>query len=82
MIVFARPITILMQAPVEAVQLTALYIKICGLARSFLVRLPMLYVMSIQSDASLTGIGLAGSVATVFGIVLCLIYYVKQKVRW
>ena len=46
-----------------------------GVAQSFLVRLPFSYIMSIQPDATLTGIGLAAPVATVFGIILCLIYY-------
>lgn len=54
----------------------SLFVMLQGLAQSFLVRLPMSYVMSIRPDASLTGIGLAGPSATVFGIVLCLIYYV------
>lgn len=46
-----------------------------GLLQSFLVRLPMSYIMSIQPDASLTKIGLAAPTATCFGIILCLIYY-------
>ncbi len=46
-----------------------------GLAQAFLVRLPMSYIMSIQPDASLTAIGAAAPTATVFGIILCLIYY-------
>lgn len=54
----------------------SLLVMIQGLAQSFLVRLPMSYVMSIRPNASLTGIGLAGPAATIFGIVLCLIYYV------
>jgi putative MATE family efflux protein len=47
-----------------------------GLAQSFLVRLPMSYIMSIQPNASLTYIGLAAPTATVFGIILCTIYYI------
>ena len=35
--------------------------------------------MSIQPDASLTGIGLAAPAATVFGIALCFIYYKKMQ---
>lgn len=46
-----------------------------GLMQSFLVRLPLSYVMSIQPDATLTGIGLAAPTATVFGILLCFVYY-------
>ncbi|MCD8052525.1 MAG: MATE family efflux transporter [Lachnospiraceae bacterium] len=52
------------------------FVMIQGLAQSFLVRLPMSYIMSIQPDASLTGIGLAAPTATVFGIVVCTVYYI------
>ena len=49
-----------------------------------LVRIPMSYFMSIQPDASLTKIGLAAPTATVFGIILCSIYFVvlgrKEKI--
>lgn len=48
-----------------------------GLAQSFLVRLPMSYLMSIQPDASLTMIGLAAPTATIFGIAMCTAYYVR-----
>ena len=55
-----------------------------GLAQTFLVRIPMSYFMSIQPDASLTKIGLAAPTATVFGIILCSIYFVvlgrKEKI--
>ena len=46
-----------------------------GLAQTLLVRLPLAYYMSIQPDASLTKIGLAAPVATIFGIVLNVIFY-------
>ena len=46
-----------------------------GIFCSFFVRLPMAYIMSIQPDASLTGIGLAAPVASVVGIVISLFYY-------
>lgn len=52
-----------------------LFVMFQGLAQSFLVRLPMSYIMSIKPDASLTGIGLAAPTATVFGIVICFVYY-------
>lgn len=57
----------------------SLFVMLQGLAQSFLVRLPMSYVMSIKPNASLTGIGLAGPSATIFGIGLCLIYYVVMQ---
>ena len=57
----------------------SLFVMLQGLAQSFLIRLPMSYIMSIQPDASLTGIGLAAPTATVFGILLCFIYYKKMQ---
>ena len=53
-----------------------LFVMAQGLAQTFLVRIPMSYFMSIQPDASLTKIGLAAPTATVFGIILCSIYFV------
>ncbi len=50
-----------------------------GLAQSFVIRLPMSYIMSIQPDASLTQIGLAAPTATVFGILLCSVYYMRMN---
>lgn len=55
------------------------FVMIQGLAQTFVVRLPMSYIMSIQPGATLTMIGWAAPSATVFGILLNLIYY--QKVR-
>lgn len=52
-----------------------------GLIQTLIVRLPMSYIMSIQPNASLTSIGLAAPTATLFGIVLNVIYYVRTKKR-
>lgn len=57
----------------------SLFVMAQGLAQSFLIRLPMSYLMSIRPNASLTGVGLAAPTATVFGIVLCLIYYIWMQ---
>lgn len=57
----------------------SVFVMAQGLAQSFLVRLPMSYLMSIQPDASLTYIGLAAPTATVFGIFLCTVYYVRMN---
>jgi len=57
----------------------SVFVMAQGLAQSFLVRLPMSYFMSIQPNASLTMIGLAAPTATVFGILLCLIYYLNME---
>jgi putative MATE family efflux protein len=56
-----------------------LFVMCQGLAQSFLVRLPMSYIMSIQPNASLTYIGFAAPSATIFGIILCTIYFIKTK---
>lgn len=53
-----------------------LFVMLQGLAQTFIVRLPMSYFMSIQPDASLTMIGLAAPCATIFGIVINLIYFI------
>lgn len=47
-----------------------------GLIQTLLVRLPFAYVMSIQSNASLTKIGLAAPISTMVGIVLNVGFYV------
>lgn len=52
------------------------WVMVQGLIQTLLVRLPLAYYMSIQPDASLTKIGLAAPAATIFGIVLNIIYYV------
>lgn len=52
-----------------------------GLIQTLIVRLPMSYIMSIQPNASLTSIGLAAPTATLFGIVLNVIYYMRTKKR-
>lgn len=51
------------------------FVMLQGLAQAFLIRLPMSYIMSIQPAASLTGVGLAAPTATIFGIILCTLYY-------
>ena len=56
-----------------------LFVMIQGLTQTLLVRLPLAYFMSIQPDASLTNIGLAAPIATLFGIMLNLIYYQVMK---
>ena len=52
------------------------WVIIQGLTQTLLVRLPFAYYMSIQPDASLTKIGLAAPVATIFGIVLNVVFYI------
>ncbi len=54
----------------------SLFVMGQGVVQSLLVRLPVSYYMSIQPDATLTGVGAAAPAATVFGILLCLGYYV------
>ncbi|NBJ93898.1 MATE family efflux transporter [Parablautia muri] len=54
-----------------------LFVMLQGISQTFMVRLPMSYFMSIRPDASLTMIGLAAPCATVFGILLNLLYFAK-----
>ena len=61
-----------MQAPKEAVELTSVYVRICGGGIFFIIA----YIMSIQPDASLTKIGLAAPVSTMVGIVLNVGFYI------
>ena len=60
------------------------WVMIQGLIQTLLVRLPLAYYMSIQPNASLTSIGFAAPTATIFGIVLNVIFYIwmnrKDKV--
>ncbi len=60
------------------------WVMLQGLTQTLLVRLPLAYYMSIQPNASLTRIGLAAPVATCFGIVLNVIFFIhmtKQRVK-
>lgn len=53
-----------------------IFVMIQGLAQTFIVRLPMSYIMSIRANPSLTLIGLAGPSATLFGILINVVYYI------
>ena len=54
-----------------------LWVMVQGLVQTLLVRLPLAYYMSIQPDASLTQIGLSAPVATVVGILLNVLFYLR-----
>ncbi len=54
----------------------SVFVMVQGILQSLVVRLPMSYFMSIKPDASLTGVGLAAPTATVFGIAMCIGYYI------
>lgn len=56
-----------------------LWVMIQGLTQTLLVRLPLAYYMSIQPDASLTKIGFAAPAATIFGIVLNVIFFLVSE---
>jgi putative MATE family efflux protein len=60
-----------------------LFVMLQGLAQTFIVRLPMSYIMSIQPDASLTMIGLAAPSATIFGILInvCFFFYFTKRMK-
>lgn len=55
------------------------WVMIQGLAQTFIVRLPMAYIMTIQPDASLFKIALSAPSATIFGIVLNVAYYFHYR---
>ena len=52
-----------------------LFVLFQGIAQSFLVRLPMAYVMSRMMPDSLVYVGAAAPMATVFGIAINLVYF-------
>lgn len=53
-----------------------LFVMFQAIAQSFIVRLPMAYVMSKMMPDSLVYIGVAAPTATVFGIVINLVYFI------
>ncbi len=55
------------------------WVMIQGLIQTLAVRLPLAYIMSIQPDASLTGIGLSAPIATLAGIVLNVCYFIHLR---
>lgn len=59
------------------------WVMVQGLVQTLLVRLPMVYFMSIQPNASLTMIGLAAPTSTNVGIVLniCFYFYFERTSR-
>lgn len=56
-----------------------LFVMIQSMMQTFMVRLPVAYIMSIQPEPSLTMIGLAAPLATVFGIIINLVYYLWNR---
>ena len=58
-----------------------LFVMLQGIAQTFLVRLPMSYIMSVQENASLTHIGFAAPCATVFGIMINTAFYLYYSKR-
>lgn len=52
-----------------------LFVMFQGMAQSFLVRLPMAYIMSQMMPDSLVYIGAAAPAATVFGIIVNFVYF-------
>ena len=52
-----------------------------AIAQSFIVRLPMAYMMSKMMPDSLVYIGAAAPTATVLGIVINLVYFMSYSKR-
>ncbi len=55
----------------------SLFVMLQSLAQTFIVRLPLAWYMSIQPGVSLQSIGIAAPTATVFGILINLVYYLR-----
>lgn len=55
------------------------FVMVQSIAQAFLIRLPVSCLMSIQPGVSLTGVGLAVPLSTVFGIAMCLWYYRRMR---
>ncbi len=56
-----------------------LWVMTQGLAQTFIVRLPMAYFMTIQPNANLRNIGLSAPCATIFGIIINILYYLYYR---
>ena len=72
MVGFARPISVLMQAPAEAVDLTASYVRICGAGIFFIVAYNLL-------SAIFRGLGDSKS-PLLFGLVACIVNIIGDLV--
>ena len=72
MVVFARPIAVLMQAPAEAVDLTASYVRICGAGIFFIVAYNLL-------SAIFRGLGDSRS-PLIFVLVACIVNVIGDLV--
>lgn len=57
------------------------FVMIQGLLQTLLVRLPVAYLMSSEPDPSLTRIGMAAPLATIFGILINLVYFIHFQKR-
>lgn len=57
------------------------FVMIQGLSQTFIIRLPLAYIMSIQENASLTKIAMAAPVATCFGIAINTAFFVVYNSR-
>lgn len=60
-----------------------LFVMTQSMLQTFLVRLPVAYIMASQPDPSLAMIGTAAPLATVFGIFInvCYYFYCRKKRR-
>lgn len=57
-----------------------LFVMVQSLAQTFIVRIPVTYALSRLAQVSMFDMGLAAPAASVFGIILCLIYL--RTGRW
>ena len=55
------------------------FVMLQGIVGAFCVRIPVSYLMSRQSDASLFRVGLAIPLSTALQIVVCLLYFIRYE---
>ncbi len=60
-----------------------MFVMLQGLGQTFLVRLPLSYIMSIRPNPTLSGIGFAAPCATTFGILLnvCFFFILSKRLE-
>lgn len=57
----------------------SLFVLIQGICQSFLIRLPFSYLMAKMHGETLFYIGAAAPLATILGIVICIVYYIRLR---
>jgi putative MATE family efflux protein len=56
-----------------------MFVMAQGLSAAFLVRIPFAYIMSLQPNVTILHIGLSAPVASLFSVIICVVYYKRAK---